>query len=65
MTGPHRGLGPEPAEDEATGPTEADRREHAAWNDDWHTEEETPDDVYDFRADEVAALDRYERGLCC
>jgi len=56
-----------PTDDEPTGPSEADA-EWAADNlngDDGHTDEPTPDDVYDQRAAESAEMDRMERGIRC
>jgi hypothetical protein len=52
-------LGPAP-----TGPTEDEARWAAQnLNDDYHTEEDTPDYVYDRRAEEALARDRIESGF--
>ncbi len=45
-------------------PSDADRAWWAEQNTDAHTDDPTPDEVYDAQAEEAAALDRLERGIC-
>lgn len=50
-------LGPEPSEPDAAWAVENLN------GDDWHTDDPTPDEVFDRLADEAATLDRLERGI--